>query len=85
MLNGFVISKLTGYTLRQQFADCIPAFLLTAGMAAIILLLLFLPFNYYVIFVLQVIVGVLSYLVLSFVSNNDSFKFVFGYLKRLRK
>ena len=85
VLNGFVISKLTGYTLRQQFADCIPAFLLTAGMAAIILLLLFLPFNYYVIFVLQVIVGVLSYLVLSFVSNNDSFKFVFGYLKRLRK
>lgn len=85
IINGIAISKITKYSLYQQLIDCIPAFLLTLGMSAVILPLSLLPLNQYMIFILQIILGLSVYFTLSHLTKNESFKLIVSYLLKFIK
>ncbi|MBQ0071862.1 MAG: lipopolysaccharide biosynthesis protein [Spirochaetales bacterium] len=89
ILNAFVSSRLIGYRVREQFRDILPSFLVTGAMGAIVLLVGRLNINLKALLLLQVAVGVVVYILLSFVFHLDSFHYVasavLGMLSRKKK
>lgn len=75
-INAYPNIKLLGYTIKEQFADFLPSLTMSLIMAAIVLGIGLLPMNNLLKLVIQVAAGGLSYLVMSFITKNEQFKFV---------
>ena len=75
-INAYPNIKLLGYTIKEQFIDFLPSLTMSLIMAAIVLGIGLLPMNNLLKLVSQVAAGGLSYLVMSFITKNEQFKFV---------
>ncbi len=83
-INAFPNKKLLGYSYWEQIMDMLPTILLTIGMGAIVYVVSLLPLNVYLLLVLQVLVGVIIYVVGSLIFRNDNFGYVLSMIKGLR-
>lgn len=83
LLVNFIIvaipnGKLYGYSFFRQIKDLVPYFLLTAVMGISIYFMNYLPINPYVILVLQVISGVVLYVLLSLIFKIPAFTYLWN-------
>lgn len=84
-VNAFPNKKLLGYGYLEQIKDLLPAIGLSVLMGVPVYLMNFIPMNVYALLCLQVLVGVVIYLVVSIVFKSESFGFILGYVKKVLK
>lgn len=78
-VNFYQLKKYIHYPIFQQLKDLIPTLLLSVGMGIVIFPLSFMITNMWILLFTQVILGVLSYLLLSIIFKNSSYQYVKSY------
>ncbi|RHR28733.1 lipopolysaccharide biosynthesis protein [Clostridium sp. AF19-22AC] len=77
--------KLLNYTYREQIKDIAPQLLCAAIMGILVFTLGYLPVNIYVQLLVQLVVGVSFYMLLSICMKNDNVEYLLEILKNIRK
>ena len=77
--------KILGYSVREQLGDVLPNFFISCIMALASFTVTFLHFGNFITLLLQVIVGVVVYLLLSIITKNESFYVVRDIVKKVSK
>lgn len=75
IINSYPNKKLLNYSYIEQLKDLFPSLVMSIIMGAVVYSINYLGFNYAVTFIVQVLTGVLVYVVLSILTKNESFKF----------
>lgn len=83
LINVIPTKKLLGYSYIEQIRDYLNCIIPLAGMMASCFIVGVLPINNTVLVLLQVFVGVLSYVILSVITKNESFNYVINIIKRM--
>ena len=73
--------KLVGYTYSMQLSDLLWNFLTALAMGCIVFLTGFLNLNVYLLTVLQIVTGVITYVILSFITRNPNVKDLISIIK----
>lgn len=81
LINAFQLSKVIDYPIREQLVDLGKPIILCIVMSIVIYPITFLKINYFIMVVLQIVVGVFVYILLSVFSNNDSFSAILTLIK----
>ena len=76
--------KLLGYRYRYLLADVLPNLLISAIMAGVVLVIGRLQAAAFVLLLLQILTGVVLYVVLSFLTRNENFRYLLSFLLELR-
>lgn len=76
-LNGYPNIKLIDYSLKEQLNDLLPNLVMSSIMAALVMLIGMANINQYLLVIIQVIVGALFYVLLSVVTRNKEFKYIY--------
>ena len=84
-LNTYPNKKLIGYSYRKQFQDLFLNLLCSALMGAGVYFMKFIPINYYLLTVLQVLAGVLLYIGFSLLFHNPNLFYTIRLLKSFFK
>ncbi len=87
-LIGFLVSTkvLIGYKFREQFTDIFPSIAMSLIMGCAVYSFSFIAMNMYIKFVLQIVLGIIVYILLSVCSKNESWKAVTGFItEKLKK
>ena len=78
--------KLLGYGVGKQVVDILPSFLMSAAMFACVYPLSALPLGHLPMLIMQILVGIVVYVLLSIITKNESFRYLFslirGFVKR---
>lgn len=82
LINMPTLRKLVGYSFREQIADFVPPILLSAVMYVAVYSIHFLHTNIVLKLVIQVLVGIASYVLLSWLTKNKVF---ISFLKKRKK
>ena len=69
-------NRLVGYRIDEQMKDVIPSLMIAVVMGGLVQLVSFIRVSLGLGFVLQIVVGVFSYIVMSMVQKNDSFMYL---------
>ncbi len=78
--------KLLDYGVGKQIIDILPSLLMSAVMFACVYPLAALPFGRVAVLAIQIAVGILAYVLLSFITKNESFRYLLATVKgMLRK
>ena len=77
MLLSYFADKLLEYSLKEQLSDIIPTILVTFLMGLSVYLVGVLVINIYLKLILQILFGVISYLIFSILFKNKSFLFIY--------
>ncbi len=85
VINAYPTGKYIGYSMWAQLKDVAPELVLSLIMGALVYLLRIMIAPGWILLVLQIVVGILSYLVLSIVTKNQSFCYLLGMLKKMGK
>ncbi len=89
-VNAWPNKKIIGYNLKEQFADILPAFLLSLFMGICIFPINFIPFSAFIdsetlvaaiTLLVQIICGVAIYILTSKIFKVDSFKYILSTIK----
>jgi len=80
-INAYPNRKLIGYKYRQQLADILPNITIGIAMGVIVYCIGLLSITLLFRTVLQVVTGILSYVFLSFITKNGSFKYLLSFIK----
>lgn len=83
LVNTFPNRKLIGYRYRMQIWDLLPNLLTALVMGAAVYAMNYIPMNKTLLLVLQVIAGMVVYLLLSLVTRNENFKYFLGMAKNM--
>ena len=83
IINAWPNKKLLGYSYFEQLKDIIPSALLSLIMGATVFLLGLIKMNVYLLFALQILLGVTVYVALSYITNNENFVFLINYAKSI--
>ena len=75
--NSYVSKNLIGYGFFEQLKDVIPSILLSLIMGGLVFFLGKIKMNLYFVFIIQVLAGMLIYILLSFISKNSEFSFIY--------
>lgn len=75
-INTIINKKIINYSVFEELSDCFTAFTLSLIMAIILFFIGKLEFNIYVKVVIQILVGVLSYAGLSYLTKNKEFSYI---------
>ena len=81
MINAFPNRKLLNYGLIEQIKDIAPSICLAMVMAGVVLLMGYLPISKVFLLFLQIIVGGIIYIGLSFLLKVDSFFYLCNIVK----
>ncbi|MBR4402110.1 MAG: lipopolysaccharide biosynthesis protein [Flavobacteriales bacterium] len=73
--------KLLDYKIREQILDATPTFIISVLMGAIIYCARFLDINYLGLFLIQVILGIIIYIILCRIFKEDSYMYVLNIVK----
>ena len=84
-VNAIPNKKLLGYGVGKQLLDVLPSLLISAVMFVCVYPLAALPLGNMAVLTIQVIVGVAVYLLLSIVTRNDSFRYLFFLIRSFVK
>lgn len=85
LVNSIVIMKLLRYSILSQVLDCAPQLLLSGIMCISVYVLKFVIVNVYLLLALQLVVGVLIYIVLAYLFKLEAYKYFFNTLKKFFK
>lgn len=87
LINMYPCKKYIGYRYTEQLTDVLPAVLLSAGMAAAVLLASRLPIPSLLLsFAVQILVGIAAYAGLALLFRSESMRYILAVIKnRLRK
>ena len=75
----------TNYSYSEQIKDIMPVSMLTAMMACILYIVSWLPINSYIIMIIQIVIGAMSYLILAKLLNFEEFYYLYEKIKRIIK
>ena len=81
-VNAFPNKKLLGYSYFEQIKDMLPSMLLSLAMALVVYSLYFLNLNIYLCFALQIVVGVVVYVIGAKIFKFDSLEYVLNIFKK---
>lgn len=81
IINFIVVKKLLNYSINKQIQDIVPALACSSIMGIIVYLISFLNLNDYLTLFLQVLIGMLVYLLLSVITKIDSFTYILSLVK----
>lgn len=84
-INAYPNKKLIDYSIREQFLDILPSFFQTIVMGGIIYFVGYLSLEPLVLLILQIFIGVLTYLLLSIIFKNKSYFYVLKIIAGFRK
>jgi O-antigen/teichoic acid export membrane protein len=84
-INAYPNRKLIGYSYIEQMKDILPSFIMAVVMCAVVLLLGRLSLNKIVLMIIQVIVGVCVYALLSVIFKPAPYKFLLSKVKGFLK
>lgn len=73
-LNSYFPGKLLGYTSWGQIKDITPSFALSLTMAVVVFLLKYLPLSYWIILPIQIVVGLIVFLLLCNISKIQEYE-----------
>lgn len=79
-INAYPNKKLINYSYIEQMKDILPNFILSCVMGVVVYPIIYLNMNSFIILVLQVIIGMLVYLGISFIFKIESFKYIYNTL-----
>ena len=86
LINTVPNKKYLNYSLKEQLFDIIPNLLLSGTMFGIVYLISFINMNVYLMLVIQIITGVVYFVLISKITKNECFNEIFTYLKeKLRR
>ena len=77
----FTSKKFNGYLYKEQLLDVLPTIILCVLMAVPVFLISFLPLHAFILLILQIVVGISSYVFVSIVSKNKNFAFIVRTIK----
>ena len=83
-INAFPNKKLIGYSYFDQIKDLLPSLLLSVGMGAVAYMVLFLNLANWLTLVIQVLIGISIYALLSILFRPEGFSFIIKQLQALR-
>ena len=85
-INAYPNKKLMGYSYFEQWKDLMPSFILSIIMSTIVFFLNFIPMNPLLLMIIQIIVGILLYILLSNLFKLEVYKYfidtIKGFVKR---
>lgn len=81
IINAFPNKKLLNYSYIQQLKDIAPSFAISLIMLIIICVMNYIKINIYLLLILQIIVGILLYFGIAYITKNDSFIYIINFLK----
>lgn len=73
-LNSYFPGKLLGYTSWMQIKDVAPSFAISMTMAVVVYLLKYLPLSYWIILPIQIVVGLIVFLLLCNISKIQEYE-----------
>ncbi len=76
LFNMWPNKKILNYSIQQQFKDVGKNILMAVIMAVVVLLIGFIPINLYILIVLQLVIGVSLYWVMSVAFHNDCYYYI---------
>ncbi|MDY3908574.1 MAG: lipopolysaccharide biosynthesis protein [Eubacterium sp.] len=85
LVNSTPNRKYLGYTYREQLADLLPAIFLAVVMGACVYAVGFLPLPLLPLLIVQILVGIGVYLLLSIILKVSAFSYAWEMLKKIRK
>ena len=80
-LNSYFSGKLLGYSSWMQIRDIAPSFAISMTMAVVIYLLKYLPISNWIIFPIQIVVGILLFFILCKIAKDEEYKEVLNLMK----
>ncbi len=84
LANAMPNHYLMNYSYLEQFKDVFPALLLSTAMGSIVWLISFLNFTFLVGLLIQIISGILVYIILSFIFKIETFHYLLKVLKLVK-
>ena len=81
LLNAMPSKKLLGYKYSQQIADLVPNFLLSIAMGAVVHLAGYIKIGKLMLLITQVLLGFVTYILLSVVTKNENLKYILATIK----
>lgn len=85
-INAYPNKKLMGYSYFEQWKDLMPSFILSIIMSTIVFCLNFIPMNPLLLMIIQIIVGIVLYILLSNLFKLEVYKYfidtIKGFVKR---
>ena len=85
LVNTFPNRKLIGYKYRYQLWDILKNLLISLAMGAAVYCLKYIKLNSIVMLCIQVVAGVIIYVLLSVITKNENFYYLLDFLKNLGK
>ncbi len=76
IINAIPVKKLISYSIKEQIIDIMPSFYLSLGMAVVVYSVTFLNLSAFISLIIQCIVGVVVYLLLSALTQNQEYLFL---------
>ena len=77
--------KLLGYSYKDQIKDLYPSFSLAILMLFFVYPIKFVPVSTIVVLILQIVVGIISYIALSRITNNSTFVYLMGFIRTIKQ
>lgn len=84
-INAYPNKRLINYSYIEQMRDILPNILLSCLMGLLIYPVLFLNLNALITLLIQIILGIFIYVLLSIISKNDSFYYILNIIKGIFK
>ena len=78
----YFTTKYYSYTVLEILHDYMPSFLLSACMSAVVLAIGRIPFGLLATFILQLLTGILVYVLGAWIFKMKEFEYIINYLKR---
>lgn len=82
LVNAYPNKSLLNYGLKEQIVDILPSFLLSILMGILVFIVGKLEINIFILLLLQVIVGVVSYLLLASIFKLEVFDYLFNLISK---
>lgn len=80
-INAFPNNKLLGYSIREQFKDIISPFAISLMMFVAVYLMNYIELNIYLLLILQLVVGTIIYILISYITRNESLNYIINIMK----
>ena len=85
LINTGAATKVSGYTIVEQLKDIFPAFAMSTIMGIVVYIMNFFNWNIYVKLVMQILTGIVIYIILSVVTKNEEYKSILKLLRGITK
>lgn len=81
VITQIMVSKSIGYSAREFCSDILPSLIISTFMVLAVRIVTLLRFGTLKIFMIQIVVGVMTYLILSILSHNKSFLYLWDFIR----